>query len=450
MPNFRQPRLLTPLRRSSMRSTLVSWSRFFLASCCCGYIAFASASREASAERRGAEAHNGIAVVIGGALRFDNDEIWSRIVQLAGGKGARFAVFATSSANPNKTADDIVNALNQRGAVAEHIPVSAFLKVPGVRDAVRDPALIAKVRTSNGIFFSGGAQQRIVDALYEKDGASTPMLDAIWDVYQRGGVVAGTSAGAAIMSTTMFSEPPENLTILKNGLKPGHDIGRGLGFVGKDLFVDQHFLKCGRLGRLLPMMLQTGYKLGLGVDENTAAIVRKEEIEVIGHSGVLLVDLMDARSDKAVSAFNLANARISYLERGDRYQLSTRTTTPSREKLAGKKISPADATYSPYFTDERFYADVLGDAVIANLLANFIDNRQKEVVGLAFAHRTGKDVKVDLGFEFRFRKMEDSLGYLSSASGGEAYTVTNIYLDVRPIRMAVPLYREYRATTTPR
>ena len=386
----------------------------------------------------------GIAVPIGGALKYDNDEVWSRLVQLAGGKGARYAVFATASGSPEKTAALIVDALAKHGAIAEHIPVSSKLKVPDFRVAVSDPVLIAKIQASTGIFFSGGAQEHITDALLLADGKPTPMLQAIWDVFNRGGVVAGTSAGAAIMSTTMIRDAQDVLGILKNGARQGREIDRGLGFVGPDVFVDQHFLKRGRFGRMLPVMLQTGYKLGLGVDENTAAIVRGDDVEVIGFKGALIADLTSATSDKAVSAFNLRNAKLTYLDRGDRYNFKTRSITPSAEKLKGKRLDPNEKAFAPYFTIDTFYPNVLGDTVVLQLMANFIDNRQQEVVGLAFSAPGSNLPNPQLGFEFRFRKGSDSLGYFTSAFGGEDYTVANIYLDISPVRMSKPLYRAYQ------
>ena len=381
---------------------------------------------------------------IGGALKYDNDEVWSRLVQLAGGKGARYAVFATASANPDKTAASIIAVLTKHGAIAEQIPVSAKLKSSDSREAVNDPALIARVSASTGIFFSGGAQERITDALTLPDGKPTPMLEAIWAVFTKGGVVAGTSAGAAIMSKTMIRDAQDVLTVLKFGARDGREISRGLGFVGPDIFVDQHFLKRGRIGRMLPVMLQKGYKLGLGVDENTAAIVQGDDVEVIGFKGALIVDLTDATTDERLKEFNLRGARLTYLDHGDRYNFKTRTTTPSTEKLTDRRLDPNDKNFAPYFTTDAFYPDVIGDTVIVHLMSNLIDNKQREIIGLAFNAPGSKDAKPDLGFEFRFRKGRDSLGYFTSSFGGEDYTVTNIYLDVSPVQMSKPLYRPYQ------
>ena len=243
----------------------------------------------------------------------------------------------------------------------------------------------------------------------------------------------------------MIRDAQDVLGVLKNGARNGREIDRGLGFVGPNIFVDQHFLKRGRFGRMLPVMLQTGYKLGLGVDENTAAIVRGDEVEVIGFKGALIADLTNATSDKTVKAFNIRDAKLTYLDRGDRYNFTTRSTIPSTEKLKGKKIDPNDKTFAPYFTTDAFYPDVLGDTVVVHLMANLIDNKQKQVIGLAFIASGNNASKPELGFEFRFRKGIDSLGYFTSASGGEDYTVANIYLDVSPVRMSKPLYRVYQS-----
>lgn len=391
----------------------------------------------------------GIAVILGGAVRYDNDAIWQRIVDLAGGKGAKFAVLATASGDPVKSAAAIVDVLNRHGAVAEYIPIVSLPE--GASDDARklasDSQLVKKIQHSDGVFFSGGAQERITATLLEADGRYTPALAAIWQMFNRGGVVAGTSAGAAIMSTTMFRDAPDVLKVLKFGVRDGNEIAPGLGFVGPDLFVDQHFLKRGRLGRILPVMVQKKYRLGLGVDENSGAIVRDGEIEIIGSKGALVADLGDAVSHRVGAAMGLKNAKITYLERGDRFDLKSKQVTPSLQKLAGKRLDPNASTYAPYFDNQLFHPDILGDGALLNAISNLIDNKQTEAIGLAFgvpdkSVNSADDKSRNLGFEFKFRKGPDSLGYFTSALGGENYTVINIYLDVTPVSMANPLYRD--------
>nr|WP_316641096.1 cyanophycinase [uncultured Roseateles sp.] len=385
----------------------------------------------------------GTAVAIGGALKLDNDAVWQRLVELSGGKNSRWVVLATAAGNPARSGATVVNVLQKHGALAEVLPIAPRLAGTNYQAAARDPALVAKVLAARGVYFTGGAQARITEALLDDKGQPTPVLAAIWQIYRAGGVIAGSSAGAAIMSTQMFRDPPEVLDVMKGGLTEGKHIDRGLGFVGPDIFVDQHFLKRGRFGRMLPLMLAKGYKLGVGVDENTAVIFQGDTLEVVGYKGALMADLTDAASDAHVPAFNLRNVRLSYLDRGDRYQLSTRSATPSKEKLADLKVDPNAPGFKPHFTGDAFYTDVLGDTTVANLMGNLIDNAQREVTALAFGGPAS--IKPELGFEFRFRKGVDSLGYYTGAFGGEDYSVFNIYLDITPISLSQPLYRPLQA-----
>lgn len=383
---------------------------------------------------------DGIAMPIGGALRYDNHEVWSRLVELAGGPGARFAVFATAAGNPERSAALIVKALQQHGAVAEHIAVAPKIAGLDLAAAVRDTRWIDKVRACRGVFFAGGAQERIVDTLQPK-GEATPLLAAVWDVFHRGGVVAGSSAGAAIMSRTMFRDAQDVMSVLKGPLREGQEIDRGLGFVGEQLFVDQHFLRRGRIGRMLPLMVAKGYRLGLGVEENSAAIVRGSQIEVIGARGALLVDLAAANHDPQTGVFNLQGARLSYLDHGDRYDLAMRRLTPSAPKQADLRIDPNGPDYHPYFNDRPYHLDMLGDNTIANAMAHLIDNPPREVRGLAYSALAAPDDPApQLGFEFRLYKGADSIGWFTGAFGGEDYSVAHLYLDVQPVRVAQPLY----------
>ncbi|MDR7269297.1 cyanophycinase [Pelomonas saccharophila] len=385
-------------------------------------------------------AHAGTAIVIGGALKNDNEAVWARIVEEAGGAGAPIAVFATAAANPERSAGLIVAALNRHGANAEAIPVAPRLKDIDLQANLNDPKLIAKVAASKAVFFSGGAQEFIVDTLQPK-GEPTAMLKAIWQVFDGGGVVAGTSAGAAIMSRMMFRDAQDNMQILKGQWREGREYDRGLGFAGHDLFVDQHFLKRGRIGRMLPAMRAFGYTLGLGVEENTAAIIKGSEVEIVGARGALLVDLSEATTDAKLPAFNLRGALISYLDRGDRHNLRTGVSTPAAHKLREPKIDPAASDYKPYLQNDNYFLDILADNTIVTAMAQLLDGRAPEVRGLAYRARPRpNDLAPELGFEFRLYKGPGLVGWFSGALGGEDYTVLKARLDVIPVRMATPLF----------
>jgi len=386
---------------------------------------------------------HGTAVPIGGALAYDNDAVWSRLVEAAGGTGSRWVVLATASGDPEASAARIVAALRRHGAVAEHVAVAP--KLPGIdlEAAVRDPRWLERVRAARGVYFAGGAQERIVDTLLP-NGRPTPLLEAIREVQRGGGVIAGTSAGAAVMSEVMFRDATDVLAVLKGRLRPGVEIDRGLGFVGPSLFVDQHFLKRGRIGRLLALMAAQGYALGLGVDEDTATLVQGDEVEVIGRRGALVADLSRATIDHPGGALRIRGARLAYLEPGDRMNLRTRAVVPSAAKQAGRRLEPGRPDFAPYYDAAPFYGDVLAEGALVGAMTRIVDGRDPVVTGLAWDGRaTPAAPPADLGFEFRFARDADTVGWYTGALGGEAYTIANVLLDVVPVRIARPTWRPW-------
>ena len=387
----------------------------------------------APAATNAATAPQGSLVIVGGGLKADNAEIWQRIVTLAGGPGARIAVLPSASANPERAGQWISERLNSYGAAAFVVPLSVRLADTDFRKVAEDAELAGAVRGAGGVFFVGGDQSRITEALVRADGSRTAVLDAVWHVYRRGGVVAGDSAGAAIMSSTMFDAPKAVLATLKQGVADGREIAPGLGFIGDDVFVDQHLLVRGRFARMLPAMLKKGYKLGLGIDENTAMVVGPgRDVEVIGYKGALLIDLASATT--APGAFNLANAKVSYLDSGDRFNLASGVLTPSADKTGGK----LDGT-RPAHRGALFCADIIGNGALVDLMGKLIDSDQSQAIGLAFGGPQQGAAK--LGFEFKFSRGAGSVGHASATA--DSYSVYRLRLDVRPIDLGWPAY-QYR------
>jgi cyanophycinase len=377
----------------------------------------------------------GSLVIVGGALRADNAAVWQRIVDLAGGKGAKIAVVPAAAGNPTGSGGRVVQHLNQHGAQAFLLPVAP--RLPGdVHVAANDPANVAAVQAATGVYFIGGDQARITASLRNADGANSKVLDAIWQLYHRGGVVAGASAGAAIMSSTMFDNAGTTLSVLQNGVNDGNELAPGLGFIGKDVFVDQHLIIRGRFARMLPAMLKKGYQRGLGIDENTAVVVGPgQDAEVIGYKGAIWFDLANATVDSNVKAFNIANASISYLDHGDRINLGTGAMTPSSDKIAGKVDPAKPGNRSPLFS-----ADILGNTTLVDLMSQLVDSSTPQATGLAFG---GPDANPALpGFSFQLRRTGATEGYESATS--EAYSVYRMRLDVKPVKVSWPVITEYR------
>jgi cyanophycinase len=347
----------------------------------------------------------------------------------------------TASGDPLKNGSLTVEALRAAGADAYLVPVWLAGPDADYKSLVTDPALVEQVKTASGVYFIGGSQERITAALGTGPGQRTPMLEAVWDVYHRGGVIAGTSAGAAVMSRMMFRRSASVLKTLEEGVQLGNELAPGLGFLDPGWFVEQHCLARGRFGRSLVAMKTLDIKYGVGIDESTAVVVeRGRAMSILGDSGTIVMDLSQASVDPSVKGFNLKNAKLTYLCDGDGFDLQSLEVSPSPLKLSDRKIDPNSDSFQPARDDSIVVTDILGRTVLVDLIVKLIDNKQPEAIGLAFdaaLARAGKTA----GFEFRFYRAVDSIGWHSqTAPGPAAYTVANIHLDVRPIEVG-PLYK---------
>src|SRR5919107_2225935 len=146
------------------------------------------------------------------------------------------------------------------------------------RSQASDRDKLSVLDDAAGIFFSGGDQLRITSQI-----GDTGIEAKVRALYERGGVVAGTSAGASVMSDTM---------VIKGTSKITHRIGDlhmapGMGLI-RDVIIDQHFAERGRFGRLIGAVAHNPRILGLGIDENTAAVVEGGCFRVIGGGRVVL------------------------------------------------------------------------------------------------------------------------------------------------------------------
>jgi cyanophycinase len=170
-----------------------------------------------------------------------------------------------------------------------------------------------------GVFFSGGDQLRISSQI-----GDTPIEALIREIWRAGGVLAGTSAGASVMSDTMM---------VRGSSAETHRIGDlqmapGLGLV-RDTIIDQHFAERGRIGRLLGAVAQSPRVLGVGIDEDTAIVLQGDDFKVIGSGAVYVVDaagvsasnIAEARVEHALSIFDV---RLHVLTSGDGLNLTTR------------------------------------------------------------------------------------------------------------------------------
>lgn len=170
-----------------------------------------------------------------------------------------------------------------------------------------------------GVFFTGGDQLRITSQL-----GDTPLERRIHELHAQGAVIAGTSAGASVMSDTM---------LVRGAGAESHRVGdlqmaAGLGLV-HDVVIDQHFAERGRIGRLLAAVSQNPRVLGIGIDEDTAIVLEGGRFTVIGSGAVTILDghgithsnIADAEPDRVLTLFD---ARLHVLGAGDRFDLAER------------------------------------------------------------------------------------------------------------------------------
>jgi cyanophycinase len=216
-------------------------------------------------------------VVIGGGDR--PLCVMQKIIELAGGSASRVVIIPTASETPEQVAQLQKLEFLALGAAAVDI-------VHCAPTAAQED--IKRVARATCVFFSGGDQRKLTAALLD-----TRLLDEIRALYVRGGVIAGTSAGAAVMSRVMITGDERPLSHRSASETPNGrhiETASGFGFIDRAI-IDQHFVKRGRHYRLLNLLTQHPELVGIGIDEATAIVVAPDgTFSILGDSQVLIFD----------------------------------------------------------------------------------------------------------------------------------------------------------------
>jgi cyanophycinase len=264
-------------------------------------------------------------VIIGGAEdRVGEAVILRRFRDLCGGEDARIAILGTATTIPDEVGDDYTKAFRAIG-----VEEVVFLPL-GSRDEANAAETIEILEGVDGVFFTGGNQLRIAAFV----GGSR--VDAwLHRKFEQGLVIAGTSAGAAMMSNTMILGDADMMPST-----PGVALGRGLGFL-PGVVIDMHLTQRRRLTRLLAAVAHCPHDLGIGIDEDTALIVDGSRFEIIGAGRVTIVDADEAtsvaghRDGERPITLTGGPIHIHVLAAGCAFDLSTRsaeiTTGPATE-----------------------------------------------------------------------------------------------------------------------
>jgi cyanophycinase len=209
------------------------------------------------------EAPGGSLVIVGGGTI--PAAVWDRFVELAGGDNARLVVIPTASGDADQGPLEPVRTCPCWSKLYETRKVQSLVFLHTRRpEQANDPAFVRPLTEASGVWFGGGDQIRLTDAY-----RGTAVEREVQRVLARGGVVGGTSAGAAVMSAVM----------IRDG-NPVAEVGTGFGLL-PGVVIDQHFSQRQRLPRLQGVLARYP-RLGLGIDEATAVIVLGPSLTVLG------------------------------------------------------------------------------------------------------------------------------------------------------------------------
>lgn len=228
---------------------------------------------------------------IGGAEDKDGDggeAILRRFVDLAGGTNAHLLIIPTASDTPEETGQQYVDVFRALGASSVDV-----LNVR-TRDEANSDAIVDQLAAATGIFITGGSQDRLVMLL-----CGTLAMEHIRHRNRDGIVVAGTSAGASILSSHMMLGGTGLCGNSSDAAARKHmvEVAAGFGLL-QDIIVDQHFSERGRTGRLLSVYAANPGLLAIGLDEDTAVVVdHAGKMEVMGSGMVTVVDGRSSISD---------------------------------------------------------------------------------------------------------------------------------------------------------
>jgi cyanophycinase len=278
----------------------------------------------------------GTLFAIGGAeAKLRRRTVLRAFLAAAGGTDARIAVVPSASSLGPEVVEVYHAVFTALGAA------SVVTARPESRADAQDPVLAATLDDATGVFMTGGNQLKLSSFII-----GTPFADAIHAAYRRGAAVGGTSAGASIVAEHMIafggsgSTPKQRMSQLSVGL----GLLRGV-------VIDQHFEQRNRYGRLLSLVAQSPSLLGIGVDEDTAAVVRQgDQLEVVGRGAVTIVDgsqlVSNAYAAKRTAPLLVSGATVHVLPAGSRFDLSRRALIQQLAQLPDHEVAEVQAAES--------------------------------------------------------------------------------------------------------
>ena len=193
------------------------------------------------------------------------------------------------------------------------------LQVLGIIDKNSPETRLDSIRKARLIYFTGGDQNKLMATI-----RSTPLYEAIWQCYRNGGMIAGTSAGAAMMSKKMITGNEKKYkeysqtfqTIEANNI----EFGEGMGFLEKAI-IDQHFLIRSRHNRLISAVIEFPEYICVGIDEATAIFVKRGIAEVVGDAQVLVFENPKKSRKATKDKLGAKNLRLSIYINSEKFKI---------------------------------------------------------------------------------------------------------------------------------
>ena len=248
-------------------------------------------------------------------LNFFETGILKRIISESKHKElSRIEVVTTASVIPKEIGPEYIKAFEHLDA--KNIGVLYIEK----RDEAADEAVLARLKASDVVMFTGGDQLRLTSIL-----GGTPFHDILLDKYHNEEFVyAGTSAGAAAASNNMIYQGRSSEALLKGEVK----ITSGLGFID-GVVIDTHFVRRGRIGRLFQAVVSNPRVLGIGLGEDTGLLITNNtQMEAIGSGLVILVDGRDIKDTNLTEVelgqpISINNLVVHVMSMNDTYNIET-------------------------------------------------------------------------------------------------------------------------------
>lgn len=378
----------------------------------------------------------GTVFLMGGAISDNSEELYNSLKSCSNSANPKIAVFCSGAKNFASASDAYYNDYTDNNGVLHLSYCHVFEKYgfsPVFIPIALDNYTVEAYKQENVIlvnsceiaFFNGGDQSRHARVLLNNDGSDTPLMAAVRNLYNRGGTVAGTSAGNAVQAKVTYGEGNSigylyhnrmavkkisDISLVDPNDPHGHNGGfsQGFGFL-TDTLCDTHFDARGRLGRMIVALRETKYSTAVGVDENTAFLVKNGIGKAVGQRGVFIADASSTRFGSG-SYFSAVYVLVHYLTSQDTYNFTTKTVVSSKPLITTSSITPQNSSH------------IFGAYETTRVITELASSSKNFVYGETY----DPDHNVPIVFYLTFQKDNHTKGYYEAGK----YTISGLLLEI--------------------